>query len=294
LLCPRSLSLLAIHISFQDHLNPQIKTYFHSRMEVPTTWQAFRARYIDKERHDDYKSALAEVSAGWAETKLLRDAIPQDPAWRTVAATQMQARIDADVASRAALAAAAGGIVAPGGPTVDPGETDGTATLLAGGGGEDLDPTIRPTESADSLWRGGWKLGGRDPNTANIWLRLNAQNIVVDRRVVKDTQVMPHAWVDFTRWTGPDPRDLQNREHVDYTIQRRLCDIPLGGENFARVRGYRNMPENRMYRVVQDYCDGGDMAELRRIHMAGISEPLVWRILEQLAKSAIVSFARAF
>jgi serine/threonine protein kinase len=77
---------------------------------------------------------------------------------------------------------------------------------------------------------------------------------------------------------------------MDYVIQKRLCEIPNGGSNFVRARGYRNFPGDLAYRTIMDYCDGGDLDSLREAHSdQGIPEPVIWRIFEQLAKSAVVS-----
>lgn len=102
---------------------------------------------------------------------------------------------------------------------------------------------------------------------------------------------MPNHWVDLTRCSGPDLRDVQSREHMDYTIQKRLCEVLQGGEAFVHVREYRNDAANYKYRTVQDYCDDGDLENLTKRHPEGVPEPLIWCILEQLAKSAIVSLA---
>lgn len=247
-------------------------------MAFLANWQAFRKHYIDAARHGDYRSALREVSAGWAVTKQLQ--AEGLPGWRVVAQAQMQTRIDDDIRRRAAevdrLAAMAR-------------EQDDTNTLFGKDGQIDIDPDVRPAEAADFFWRGGWKIGGRGDNVVAIWLRLDGQGNVTERRVVKSTAVTPGQWVDITRWSGPDLRDVENRQHMDYVIHKRLCEVPDGGQNFVRVRGYRNVATKFAYQTTQDYCDSGDLVDMRIRHPGGIPEPLIWRILEQLAKAAIVS-----
>lgn len=277
-------------------------------MVVPTKWQAFRKRYIDQARHDDYPSALREVSAGWAIAKELRDS--RTPNWRAVAETRMQALIDENTQRRAAgsdradtpedepaeappdAPPDASPDASPEAPPEAP--PDGRVEEPVGQPAQDgvdelLSKDIPDTAQAGAIWQGGWKIGGRPPNTATAWVRLDAQMTVADRRVLKDTTVEPWQWVDLTRWTGPDLRDLENRQHMDYCIQRKLCMVPGGGQNFVHAGGYRNFPDRYGYRTVQEYCDQGDLAALIRRHPDRVPEPLVWRVLEQLAKAAIVS-----
>lgn len=246
-------------------------------MSFPTKWQSFRKRYIDMDRYGDYRTALQEVSAQWAIVKVLRAA--GLPGWQDIAKAQIQARRDAHDqrldAERDRLAA-------------EERERQNNAALLEKDA-IDVTPFFGPTESVDSLWRGGWQLGGRDLNKATIWLRINAQGDVADRRVLKDTVLNAGTFVDLTRWSGPDLRDLQGRVHVEFTHQKSLCEAPAGGQNFVRVRGYRNFPQERMYRTIQDFADGQDLDGLRKRHSLPVPEPLIWRLLEQLAESAVVS-----
>ncbi|CZT24956.1 uncharacterized protein RCC_10685 [Ramularia collo-cygni] len=257
-------------------------------MVVPTKWPAFRKRYIRQDRHDNYASALQEVSAGWAETKQIRDSGVPD--WRRVAEVRMQARIDANIqrrnTERDRLDAAAQA------------EQDRLATAAQAeqhrlaeadqDNQELLGKTDENGQAADAIWRGGWPLfGGRTDNSIHVWVKLDAQQIVVDRRVLKDTVVPPTFWVDFTRWSGPDLRDFQSRQHMDYVVQNRLSMVPDGG-HFVRASAYRNLPAQYIYRTIQEFCDGGDLSQVNARHPDGIPEPLIWRVIEQLARAAIV------
>lgn len=250
-------------------------------MQAPTKWPAFRKRYLKQDRHDDYASAQREVSAGWAVAKQLRDS--GTPNWRVVADQRMKAIIADNVGARDAerdrVAAAAQA------------ERDrvAAAAQLDRDNQELLGKTDGATNAADAMWTGGWSIGGRVPNKANIWIQLDAQKMVSDRRVVKDTGVEPGQWIDLTRWSGPDLRDLQNRTHMDYVIQNRLSSVPDGGEGFVRANGYRNILDQYVYRTIQEYCDAGDLSQVGDRHPNGTPEPLMWRMLEQLAKAATVS-----
>jgi hypothetical protein len=141
------------------------------KMAFPAKWPTFRKRYLDLDRHDNYQDALAEVSAGWTETKRLR-ALHDPPRtfnadWRQQAAAHMQTVKDNDIARRAALdaaeAARIAAVDAPGlamlGAAADAiAADDATTDMLLG---HDIDVGVMaagptPAEDANAFWRGGW------------------------------------------------------------------------------------------------------------------------------------------
>ncbi|SMY23000.1 unnamed protein product [Zymoseptoria tritici ST99CH_1A5] len=180
--------------------------------------------------------------------------------------------------------------------------------------GREGDDEVMPTADelrGDTLWKGGLAIGGRGGvNDVSVWVRLDPAGLVRDRAVVKRTTVEKLAdWKDGTKWSG-DIRDVQNRQNMDYVLHKRLCDVPNGGANFAKLRGYRNFPEDHQYRVIGEYYDADNLevmmnkyhnefrhedtiAPIRKAKVlpAGtpiVPEPVVWRMLEQLLKAVLV------
>lgn len=150
-------------------------------------------------------------------------------------------------------------------PAAAPGRADGDTTaevrhlLMQGERREDRSDALSPNSYDDSgrQWLGGWTIGGRGANRACPWFRLDKDDFVDDRMVVKDTVAKTYVeWTDMTRWEGDGREEGYPKE---YTLQKRLLEMD-GREHFAEVRGYRVFAESFMCRFVMEYCRQGDAA----------------------------------
>ncbi|CZT24958.1 uncharacterized protein RCC_10687 [Ramularia collo-cygni] len=125
-----------------------------------------------------------------------------------------------------------------------------------------------------------------------MWVRVDEDENIAERRVVKTVQVLRDVWLDATKWTG-DVKDYQQRLPMDYHLQRKLCTAADGGEFFNRVRACVIDNEAWTYKLVLDYCDQGHVGSILRRYRdedgdGNVPEPLAWSILEGLIKAVLV------
>lgn len=119
---------------------------------------------------------------------------------------------------------------------------------------DDIDALV-PLDGDGAKWLGGWSIGGREPNKACPWFRVDDDGNIEDRKIVKDTYLQDILdWTDLTRWSR-DPRE--DGLPMEYILHQRLLDTN-GGEHFAAVRGCRVFTRRWMYRFVMEYCDQRD------------------------------------
>ncbi|KAF2855226.1 hypothetical protein T440DRAFT_377723, partial [Plenodomus tracheiphilus IPT5] len=107
--------------------------------------------------------------------------------------------------------------------------------------------TLLPaSEPADGTWHGAATLGEGGAGHVYLWVKTNADNIIIDRMAIKDTKPLhQHNWVNPTYWRDNLPREI--------AIQQRLAAQSHAG--ITPFRGYRLNMRSRRYRQYFDYCD---------------------------------------
>lgn len=242
---------------------------------APTTWGKFqKANYAaERPNHADKNATIRALAARWQLVK------PPTKASR--------------LAARRTAAARRSASPSPSPPPPDvaaDGEDRGDQYLLASkySRAKLVAGEHRP-EGNESNWLGGGMLKEKDDKVV-LWVRVDEDSNIAERRVVKTVQIERERWLDAVRWEG-DVKDYQTRLPMDYYLQRRLCVAPDGGEFFNRVRACVIDNEAWTYKLVLDYCDHGDVGKVRDIYKkqdAGVPEPLAWSILEGLVKAVLV------
>ncbi|KXT08345.1 hypothetical protein AC579_9934 [Pseudocercospora musae] len=142
---------------------------------------------------------------------------------------------------------------------------------------------VNQADTTGRAWVGGWSIGGRGSNRACPWYRVDDDDNVDDRRIVKDTYpIDPLDWIDATKWQG-DARE--DGLPMEYVLHKRLRGTN-GGEHFADVEGCRVLARRWFYRFVMEYCDQKDAQDLKKRYALWremVPEPFLWRLLESLA-----------
>ncbi|KAI7543006.1 hypothetical protein KC331_g7642 [Hortaea werneckii] len=177
---------------------------------------------------------------------------------------------------------------------------------------------MRQDLGVSKQWIGGWELGAGSFGSAAIWVKQDSQGRIIDRIAVKDTILAADfLWDHNSDQWALDPSEPKDKRYgqgeqpskapTEAVALLRLRSRVGAPECIVRIRNWRLQSENRMYRLLMEFCPYGDLADLalssrytrarRRLDKQGIvdmvsplwiPEPFIWSVFESLATAGLL------
>jgi len=110
-------------------------------------------------------------------------------------------------------------------------------------------------------WAGARVLGQGGQGIAALWPKVNAQNRIVDRGVVKEVQMDNAVYNDSDTMINNDPR-----EYVTQRACRPAPAHPPPRNHVVELRSWEDVPTRCSFRFYIEYCDHGSLEELLYSH----------------------------
>ncbi len=149
----------------------------------------------------------------------------------------------------------------------------------------------------DGDWRGAWQLGAGGMGVTYAYYKLDDNQQIADRIVVKDSYVPHLHWGQLHHWYG-DMRDPDRREHMEIKAMQNIWHLP-GSDRCVELRHSEKDDKRKFYRIYMNYCGYGSMHQLVKdfgeegLAYHGpdqdpIPEPAIWWFLECMTEACLL------